>query len=929
MTTTTVRVQHGVRAATSGAALVTRRRGVADAGLLALTAIILAATVALALLIPRVVARAADEAVQGAVVDAGTAAEVVARVGTASGAGFGNRISTRDPNQSTQLRADAARVQAALPGPLRALTDVGTVSVTTPIVRGRVGGAAVTTRLAYVGDPDVSRQSGLVTWVDGVAPAPAVLPETDPEDPTPPTHELQVGMQADAASRLGVEAGDHAKLSLTTFGPVDVVVTGLYTVADPTNPVWTGFTDLLAAREAPRGAAQEGHAALLVTAESLPDLKLVVAARALTQQFRYAVDPALVDAATSGTVSDAVTQVRADPTALSHAAGGSVMVSTSLGDVLDAVGGRLAAARAQQSVLVLGLSGVGALVLVLASQLLVSRRAPFLLAERARGASLASVVVRALLESVPLALLAGAAGVLVAGIVLPRGGSSWSAAVALVAVAGLAPAAVAALQVRTAYAGRRTPANRADRERLASRRRVRRIVAEATVVAIAAGAVVSVRRRGLAQTTTGDVDLLLAATPLLVAAAATLVVVRLLPPLLRATSARARRGRGLVAVVATARASAASGTALPLLTLTVAVGLVVFCGTTVLTVDAGQRVAADARVGADVRIEGDLRTQDVDELRGRPGVTAVAGIAVLGARSLGTNSGTTADVVLVDADALADVERAHGRTGDDLTLLTSGDPAHPPTLVSASIEHVTSLVTPELLTNGGALTLDVVGTAGDVPRVQSDGSGAPVDGRVLVDRATFDAAQGAPTDPTTILVDGPGAIAAAAALEDRAGVTVTSRDDWLDQWRDSPLNRDLVLLLLGTSVALAAYAALALVLMVAATSRERGRALSALRTLGLDPRTASALTFAELLPVAVAAVVGGTVIGLLIPWLTSGALGLELATGGFGPPALRVGWGPIVGAVAVVAVALVVTVLVESAVRRRDKLGEVLRVGER
>jgi len=122
---------------------------------------------------------------------------------------------------------------------------------------------------------------------------------------------------------------------------------------------------------------------------------------------------------------------------------------------------------------------------------------------------------------------------------------------------------------------------------------------------------------------------------------------------------------------------------------------------------------------------------------------------------------------------------------------------------------------------------------------------------------------------------------------------------------------------------------LALVLMVAATSRERGRALSSLRTLGLDARTASTLTFAELAPVAVAAVVGGTAIGILIPWLTSGALGLELATGGFGPPALRVGWWPVVGAVAVIMVALVVAVLVEGAVRRRDRLGEVLRVGER
>jgi hypothetical protein len=156
------------------------------------------------------------------------------------------------------------------------------------------------------------------------------------------------------------------------------------------------------------------------------------------------------------------------------------------------------------------------------------------------------------------------------------------------------------------------------------------------------------------------------------------------------------------------------------------------------------------------------------------------------------------------------------------------------------------------------------------------------------------------TDPSTILVDGPGALAATRALrlDDRPRVAVTSRDGWLTDWRASPLNRDLVLLLLGTCAALAAYAALALVLLVAATSRERGRALSALRTLGLDARTGSLLTFAELAPLAVAAVLAGSAIGVVVPWLTSGALGLELATGGFGPPALHVGWWPLGGKLA-------------------------------
>src|SRR5689334_12389664 len=112
-------VRSGVRAATSGAALVARRRSASDAGLLVLTAIVLAATVALSLTIPRVVEHAADEAVRAAVVDAGTSADLVARAGAAVRPGFGSGASsTRDPNVAATQRTNAASVREALPDPL-------------------------------------------------------------------------------------------------------------------------------------------------------------------------------------------------------------------------------------------------------------------------------------------------------------------------------------------------------------------------------------------------------------------------------------------------------------------------------------------------------------------------------------------------------------------------------------------------------------------------------------------------------------------------------------------------------------------------------------------------------------------------------------------------------------------------------------------
>jgi putative ABC transport system permease protein len=239
-------------------------------------------------------------------------------------------------------------------------------------------------------------------------------------------------------------------------------------------------------------------------------------------------------------------------------------------------------------------------------------------------------------------------------------------------------------------------------------------------------------------------------------------------------------------------------------------------------------------------------------------------------------------------------------------------------------------VTPALLGADGFVDLRVVGTTEHPPVLPVRGSSVP-DGVAVLDRAAFASAAAADIPPSTAWVDGPGAVAAVqdAGLADAPGVTVTERSVWLENWQTSPLNAGLLALLVATGLVLAGYAALSLVLTVVATSRERGRTLSALRTLGLDARTARAMTFGELAPLAIAAVVAGTAIGIGVPWLLTGALGLDLLTGDPAATTLQVTWVPIVGAAAVVLVALLVAVAVESAVRRRDRLGEVLRVGER
>jgi putative ABC transport system permease protein len=102
--------------------------------------------------------------------------------------------------------------------------------------------------------------------------------------------------------------------------------------------------------------------------------------------------------------------------------------------------------------------------------------------------------------------------------------------------------------------------------------------------------------------------------------------------------------------------------------------------------------------------------------------------------------------------------------------------------------------------------------------------------------------------------------------------------------------------------------------------------LATLRTLGLGGRDARLVTAGELLPGVLLAVVGGAALGAVVTRVVVGPLALRLVTGQSADPAAV--WSAWAGAPVVVALAtLAVTVVAESSLRRRERLGEVLRVG--
>jgi len=922
MTSTSTRARVSARATTADALLVARRRAGRDRGLVLGSAVLLVVLLVVTLAVPRLLERAADVAVRAAVATAGADADIVALPRDRSWDLTADEVQT--------ARDAASRLQSTFRTGVAA--PVLTVWAPPVVVPGPSG--PLLAQLEHAGVP--SREDPddvtLVRWVAGDRPEPVPSPGRVPR--------IEVGLSAAAAQDLGVTLDDGPwTLPWDTADPgADVVVTGLYEPTDPGAAVWRSSPALLGTVPATVARGVDTMVALYVPRAALGDLQRVSWDRPLLTRVRLPVDTGRL------TVAQARELTR---TAERETASG--LVSTRLPDVVEAFEARLVAARAHASLTVVAIAVVGALCLVLAGGLLVHRRWPALSLERARGSSVAGVALRALVETVPVVLLAGVVAGAVVVLTLP-GPGTVTVAVALAVVAAAAPPVAAARAAAGAWAGRRGAADRDEQDRRATHRAARRLGLEGLVVALAVVAVVAVRGRGLVPIGDGQVDLLLAGAPVLVAGAAAVLVARVVPAVVLATSRLAARSRGLAVPLAAARAQAAPASVTAVLAVTLAAGLVVQTGMLVHAVRAGQGEAADLRVGADARLDGRLDEQQartlLASLRAADGVDAVAAAAQLERVSLGVGTGVSVTLLVVDAAELARLRTAFGLPVDpglrDLAAAHDGTPAGavPVLVTGALLDRLGGPDAPavDLFVAGGRVPVDLRGRttllpdggapSADVRALAATTQGTG-DGLVVVDRARLAAATGEALPVDRVWVAGPGAAAAVDAPDVLVpGVTVTTRDGWALTWSSEPLPRSLVALQLGGLVALTVLLVLTLVLVAVATSPDRGRTLAVLRTLGIDPRTARAVTVGELAPPAVAGLVAGAVAGVAVPWLVADALGLAWVTGDprAGHAALS-GWPVAVAAVAVL-VAVAGAVAVEGRVRRADRIGEVLRSGQ-
>ncbi|MBM9438055.1 FtsX-like permease family protein [Actinacidiphila bryophytorum] len=618
---------------------------------------------------------------------------------------------------------------------------------------------------------------------------------------------------------------------------------------------------------------------------------------------------------------------------------GPLRVTDALTPLLDAFTAQDHQARALASFAVDSLAAVALATTAVAVRLLLRRRAAYLRLQRARGASTARLVVLRSAVAWPVVLVAALLG-FAGGRYLAPGGTSGSAQ----PVAAAASAAAVALTVSLlTWLAVREPA-RARRRRRPRRRAVggRRVVMELTVL-LAAGA-------GLAALRSQGPDQVLGAVPVLVALAAVLVLLRLYPLALRLLLRQTRRGRGTVGFVGVARAAHdAPATGLALFVLVLTLGTAVFGGLVQRTVDDGLAAGAAWSAGADASATAAGNTAPAPgALTGTPGIrTALQHLHTM--ELVGRADGAVVSpvaVVTVDPRQLAAVAPRSPLARALVPALAAAPPGAGATVT------LPAFVSPDLPSGRGGFTSTVQADGRPPAHIAWNPVGTLTTAQLhdpLLGPVTAQIPAGTPmvittasaeylmsqraSGSTVLLLQGAGPAAPDAAVLRSAATRalgplsrVGTRSQTLSALRADGLTSGLGTVY-ATASALAALAGLlAVALELVLTSHERSRTTSFLRTLGLDGRQARAMHVLQLLPLAVASAVGGTLLGLVEPRLMAKAMDLRQFTGGPAQPALRADYSLTLALVAGVVVLILAAAAAETALARRRRLASVLRL---
>jgi putative ABC transport system permease protein len=788
--------------------------------------------------------------------------------------------------------------QAKFPEPLR--DTIGTSEY-----------AAATDNMPLVGTDErklsLTLSSSVGSHIRYVSGRPPGAPEPGPR--------IEAGLPVRAAQRLHVKAGDV--VTTTTQPALSVRITGLYTPADPGSAYWPAHHRF---EDAGVDKRRDGEEIILGTALVSPDGYRALSSRTPFRiGFTWTYAPRAGDVTTRSAPALVDDVHRSGEALATGRVGASAPVLDSrLDDLLDDYLRRL---HTTQTLLSLSLSGLFAAalgVLALATRLLLSRLGTALATQSARGASRAHLAGQTAALASLVTLPAAAAGLTLSALFVPGPAQtvSYIAAAALVVTAIALPAAVAGRRRRTTAASNR------------------RLVAEGLVVVLAVAGTYMLRRRGLTTGTwSGGIDPFLSVVPALLSVAAGLLILRVLPYPLRLAGRVFARGRSAVPFVGVARASRQDATAvLPLVIILLAVAVIGFGSTVESSLTRAQRLATYESVGGDARADAlSMRPAIVDRVRHSPGVReAVPAQTIDAARLL--SQGDVIDeltVVGVDLDAY---RRMMAGTGVPIPAWPKARPgeAAPAFFSRAASKYAANRDLGVSTDYGQRLAIRNAGTIASFPSQLSDAAFVLVPADAL-SRVTG----GGNTGSVSIFVRGDHidteALHRNSALPelgvDGASSVVTYRMTH-DAFTQGELGRLVGRGFGATGGLVAFYGTLAVLVLLFAGARARGRTVSYLRTLGLSRRQAQLLALVEIAPMLFAACVAGWVLGLVLPGLLGPAIDLRPYTGGF--PVTH--YSPDLSATLALAGGVLVfaglAVLIDAASAARRGLGGVLRIGD-
>nr|WP_030121209.1 FtsX-like permease family protein [Streptomyces californicus] len=784
--------------------------------------------------------------------------------------------------RSDELARVGGKLLKALPAPLRA--DTSSVAYGVRTTKAVVATEpwlprpdAVPPRLSY------AAQSGLeehATLVEGAWPA-------TPAEVTEKSGAVQGVVTEETASLLKVKVGATIALPASLRKTVTVTITGIIAPRDPLGSYWSADPLMRSPSLVPDPGSPFPvffwTGTVLLAKDAGPVLLGTAAEPAL--YWRVPPDATALTGPDGSRLRAAVATLESGPGLLKvrEIAGGTAVVGTGLGHLVEANARMRDAISPVIAVAALGIGSVAAVVLLMTGALVAGRRRAELALMRSRGGSLRGIGGRLLAETAVTVLPATALGLLLATLLVGEG-RWWPGALA---AAGVGLLVCVALPLRTTLQHIRPVLSTPREDMVSARPSRRRTVVELTLLVLAVAAVTALRRRGTS--TEGGTDLLVSAAPVLVALIAALVLVRLHPLPLRLATRPMARLRGAIGFLSLARAGRSSAGGCLLYT-------------------------ALASVGADARISGrserttlpeDLvRTvSGLDGVRNAAPVRVEYGIALPAPASdaaaadgdggTGTGSGTEAGaatdsrvaaLVGVDPASYARAARAAGLPEfpderlrpDGAGARTAGDGSDRvlPVIASPGVAARLGKEPRALKTLSGDFTVRVVGTTERAAAV------SPTD-FLIVDSRSLE--RGA---PTTLLLTGtpdPGKLRA-AVIGGGEKYSVQLRSEERARYVDTPMQAGAERIYLTAVAAGAGYALLAVLLSLLQTAPERKTLLARLRTMGLTTAQGRRLLAFEATPQAVLAAGGGlftgwAAIALLSPGIDLVPLALAGAAG--------------------------------------------------